>query len=148
MPTPTYQRTKMTHHRCVIRRIPTTLLAHRSVAYQATPSRRKSAMTPLLPRLVLGFAPIHRGEWERSTPEALRKGMQHPQALSRRCRMNQQGFLPTPKKTTTADPGPLPTSLVWFIVVYPCGSRSLMNTSSDQPCVSCVIFCPILNQWE
>jgi hypothetical protein len=48
-------KTKMTHHHCALRRIPTMLLAQRSTVYQATHLGRKATTMKLLPGLVLGF---------------------------------------------------------------------------------------------
>jgi hypothetical protein len=88
----------MIYNRCALRRIPTTLLALRSTAYQATPSRRDATTMTLLPGLGLGFPLICRGVRRRGTPGALQEGMAAPVGVTASVPAIRQGFLPTPKK--------------------------------------------------
>jgi hypothetical protein len=56
----------------------TPLLAHRSTAYQATPSTRKAMTTLLLLGQVLGFPPIRGRDWGGGTTDALYEGRATP----------------------------------------------------------------------
>jgi hypothetical protein len=88
----------MNRNRYALRRIPTTLLALRNAAYQATPSRRDATMMTLLPGQILGFPPVCGGAWERGIPGALQEGMAAPVGVTASVSAIRQGFLPTPKK--------------------------------------------------
>jgi hypothetical protein len=88
----------MIRNRYALWRLPTTLLALRNAAYQATPLRRDATMTTLLPGQILGFPPVCGGAWERGTPGALQEGMAAPEGVTASVSAIRQGILPTPKK--------------------------------------------------
>jgi hypothetical protein len=73
---------KMSRNRCALRRIHTTLLAARSAAYQATPTRRKMTTTTLLCGLILGFPLVRYREWGRGTPDTLQEGRATPASVT------------------------------------------------------------------
>ena len=72
--------------------------AFRSVAHQATPSRRNATTLPLFPEQVLGFPPIHRGQWGRDITDALREGPAAPAGVN----------APVPGKPLGISPDPQP----------------------------------------
>ena len=73
-------------------------LSTRCTVHQATPSRRGATTTTLLPGLVLGFPPVHRGARGRGTPGALQEGRRRPRASPRRCRPKPTRISPDPQK--------------------------------------------------
>jgi hypothetical protein len=61
----------ITRNRRALRISPTMLICHQIIMYQEPPLRRNVMSTMLFPKLLLGFPPVHEGEWARGTPDTL-----------------------------------------------------------------------------
>jgi hypothetical protein len=94
----------MIRNRCALRRIPTTLLALCSSAYQASTFKKGcddvDAAARTKPRVSPG---TRRGAEERDTPDALQEGMAAPLGVTASVPAFRQGFLLTPKKNHAPD---------------------------------------------
>jgi hypothetical protein len=58
-------------------------------------------MTTLLLGLVLGFLPVHGGEWGRGTPDALQEGRATREGVTALVTTESTRISPDPQKTTT-----------------------------------------------
>jgi hypothetical protein len=89
----------MIRNRCAFRRIPTTLLALCSSAYQASTFKKECDDVDAAARTKPRVSPsTRRGAEKRGTPDALQEGMAAPMGVTASVSAFRQGFLLTPKK--------------------------------------------------
>jgi hypothetical protein len=91
-------KTMMICNRCVLRRIPTTLLALCSSAYQASTFNKGCDDVDAAARTGPRISPYAEGRGKRGTPYALQEGMAPPVGITASVPAFRQGFLLTPKK--------------------------------------------------